>query len=97
MKAGKGSLLRLVRDQEGRVSLDPGGKAAGRGAYVCSAACLDALLKSRRLEHALRTKIAPSDYERIAREFADATPATGLIPGEAPLKALAAAREVQGR
>ena len=33
--AEKSSLVRVVRSPEGTVSLDPQGKAAGRGAYVC--------------------------------------------------------------
>ncbi|MBE6890115.1 MAG: YlxR family protein, partial [Ruminococcaceae bacterium] len=32
---GKKGAVRIVRSKEGEISLDPTGKKAGRGAYVC--------------------------------------------------------------
>jgi uncharacterized protein len=50
----KKELLRAVRSPEGEVSLDPTGKRAGRGAYVCfNAECLKKALKQRQLDRAL--------------------------------------------
>lgn len=69
-KGDKGALYRVVRDAQGCVSFDPTGRAAGRGAYVCSSECLNAARSSRKFERALRTKIAAEDYERIVGEFA---------------------------
>ncbi|MBK9714400.1 MAG: YlxR family protein [Kouleothrix sp.] len=68
----KRGLFRLVRDAEGRVSVDPTGKRAGRGAYLChDPACWDQALKRRGLERALRVEsLDPEDraaLEEIAR------------------------------
>ncbi|MGN0302362.1 MAG: RNase P modulator RnpM [Anaerotardibacter sp.] len=68
----KGSLLRIVRTPEGEVKFDPTSRANGRGAYVCSVACLDKALKTHRLDQALRTKISNNDYERIQQDIVDA-------------------------
>ena len=49
----KRGLFRLVRDAEGRVTVDPTGKQAGRGAYLChDPACWEQALKRRGLERA---------------------------------------------
>ena len=49
----KRDLPRIVRSPEGEISLDPSGKRAGRGAYLCrKQACLKRLQKSRSLEKA---------------------------------------------
>ena len=69
-KAGKTELLRIVRDADGALSFDKGGRAPGRGAYVCSAACLDQAMRTRRLDRALRVSVRTEDYERIAAEIA---------------------------
>ena len=66
----KKSLIRVVRSAEGKVSLDFGGRAPGRGAYVCSEDCLAAARKTRKLERALRCKVTDEDYERVLRELA---------------------------
>src|SRR6187455_1859521 len=51
----KRELTRLVRDAEGHVTIDPTGKRAGRGAYLChDPACWEQALKRRGLERALR-------------------------------------------
>lgn len=65
----KGGLRRIVRTPEGTM-FDPTGRMAGRGAYVCSSACLAAAGKSKKLERALRCKVSDRDYERLAREIA---------------------------
>lgn len=58
---GKRTLVRLVRTAEG-VSVDPTGKAAGRGAYIhATRACWEAALKGGRIEQALRTKLSAAD------------------------------------
>ena len=56
----KGELIRVVRSQEGTVSIDGRGKASGRGAYVCrDAACLKKAIRSKALERALGVPIPP--------------------------------------
>lgn len=66
----KGAFHRIVRTAEGSPAFDPTGRAAGRGAYVCTGACLAAAKKTRKLERALRCKVTDQDYERLAREIA---------------------------
>ena len=74
----KGSLRRFVRDAEGAVSFDPTGRAAGRGAYVCSMECFQDARKGRRLERALRVKLTEDDYDRLAAELARAVDGSTL-------------------
>ncbi len=51
----KAALIRVVRDGDGQVRLDPKGTAPGRGAYVCpNESCLGKALVGRRLSHALK-------------------------------------------
>jgi uncharacterized protein len=55
----KKELIRAVRSPEGEVTLDPTGKKAGRGAYVCfDAACLRRALKQKQLDRALETRLS---------------------------------------
>ena len=56
----KKELLRVVRSPEGEVSIDPGGKKSGRGAYVCQQeACLARAIKQRQLDRALEAALTP--------------------------------------
>lgn len=68
----KTALHRIVRTPQGAVEHDPTGRAPGRGAYVCSAECLDAALASRRIERALKTKVSEQDKERLHRSMREA-------------------------
>jgi predicted RNA-binding protein YlxR (DUF448 family) len=62
----KRELVRIVRRPEGGVVVDPTGKLAGRGAYLCKAkACWTKALKGRQLEHALKTTISDEDRESL--------------------------------
>jgi predicted RNA-binding protein YlxR (DUF448 family) len=74
----------LVRDADGRVTVDPTGKRAGRGAYLChDPACWEQALKRRGLERALRIEvIQPEDrvaLEQIAQKLG---PADDRMPAE---------------
>ena len=54
----KSDLVRVVYSSDGEVSVDPTGKKAGRGAYVCpNRICLEQAIKANRLEHGLHTKV----------------------------------------
>lgn len=47
----KKELIRIVTDSEGNISVDPTGKKAGRGAYICkSAQCLKKAGKSKKFK-----------------------------------------------
>ena len=63
-------MLRVVRSAEGKVSIDPTGKAAGRGAYICKdIACLERAIKTRGLERAFEQKVEPELYETLKADF----------------------------
>jgi len=63
----KRELIRLVRISDGSVQVDTSGKKAGRGAYLCRVPeCWEKGLKGNRLEHVLRTTIAPDNREQLA-------------------------------
>lgn len=67
----KKELVRIVRNQEGEISLDLTGKKPGRGAYICAnAACLAKARKARRLENAFGTQIPSQVYELLEQQIA---------------------------
>ncbi|HZM73096.1 MAG TPA: YlxR family protein [Candidatus Polarisedimenticolia bacterium] len=56
----KAELVRVVRAPDGVLSIDPSGRANGRGAYVCrDADCLTRAGGRSGLGHALRTEVPP--------------------------------------
>ena len=62
----KQTLTRIVRTPEGKVTLDPTGKMAGRGAYLCSSReCLRRALKEKRLSRALRTELPEETIRQL--------------------------------
>lgn len=67
-KAGKRQLTRVVRTPDG-VRVDPTGKLAGRGAYLCDqAGCWERAVTSDALAKALRAPLTLEDRERL-RQF----------------------------
>ena len=69
-RKAKRDMLRVVRQTDGTVSLDFGGKVNGRGAYVCpDPECLKKAQKSRALERCLETDIPQEVYDRMTREM----------------------------
>ncbi len=72
----KRDLIRIVRTTEAGVMIDPSGKRAGRGAYLCRArACWDLALapKSRMLDHALKTTLSEAEQAALSA-FAQSLP-----------------------
>lgn len=56
----KKELIRVVRTPELNLLIDPTGKKAGRGAYLCPRIeCLQKAIKSRALEKTLGVQISP--------------------------------------
>lgn len=75
----KRGLIRVVRDSEGRVMVDPTGRQAGRGAYLCDdPRCWELALRRRSLERALRVEALHADDRAALLAFA-----AGLTPTEA--------------
>jgi len=65
-KRPKRELTRIVRTAHGAVEIDPRGKTAGRGAYLCATrACWDSGLKGGRLGRALNTQISSDDRAQL--------------------------------
>jgi predicted RNA-binding protein YlxR (DUF448 family) len=59
---GKRELVRIVRTPAGAVQVDPTGKVAGRGAYLCKAQpCWNAPGFAQRLNAALKTTLTAED------------------------------------
>lgn len=57
----KKELVRIVRNNEGVISVDRTGKAPGRGAYLCpSAPCLERAIKMRSLNKAFACQVDAS-------------------------------------
>ena len=72
----KRDLIRLVRTPDEGVVIDPRGKRAGRGAYLCRyGECWEAGLTRRALDHALKTQLSPENREALAT-FAAQLPRT---------------------
>ena len=76
-QSDKNELLRIVRNADKTVSFDETGRAPGRGAYVCSAACLEEAFKTRKLQRALRVTIGPEDAKTIASRIEEAAEEEG--------------------
>ena len=68
----KRTLVRIVRNKEGEISVDLTGKKPGRGAYICKCIdCLDKAQKAKRLERAFSTMIEPEIYDTMRRELGE--------------------------
>ena len=69
-RKAKRELIRVVRQPDGTVSLDFGGKMNGRGAYICpNPECLKKVQKSKALDRSLEVSIPAEVYERLVREM----------------------------
>ncbi len=65
---GKREMVRVVHSADGAVQVDPTGKVAGRGAYVCPRAeCWTAALRTGSLARVLKTSIGESDLVELKR------------------------------
>ncbi len=62
----KRQLVRLVRTPAGGVTVDPSGKAAGRGAYLHTLyACWEQALDRRTLDQALKLTLSDTDRAQL--------------------------------
>lgn len=67
---GKKGAVRVVRDKDGNISVDPTGKKPGRGAYICNDVnCLDAAIKGKKLERSFKCRVPAEIYDIIAKEL----------------------------
>ena len=66
----KRELIRIVRSREGAVSLDFGGKAQGRGAYICpSRECLKKAIKSKAIDRAFGAAVPDEIYGALEKQM----------------------------
>ena len=69
-RKAKRELIRVVRGTDGNVTLDFGGKAPGRGAYICpNAECLKKALRSKALDRSLEVTIPQEVIDRLEKEM----------------------------
>lgn len=69
MKSKK-ELLRVLRSDDGTISLDLTGRANGRGAYLCpDATCLQKARKSGSIARSLKMQIPEQTYEALERQI----------------------------
>ncbi len=65
----KRELIRIVRTPEGTVVMDPTGKKAGRGTYICPTVdCFDEAVKGKRLQKALEQNIPSEVLEMVKQQ-----------------------------
>ena len=62
----KWELIRVVRTPDGKVVVDPTGKANGRGAYLCREAhCYEKNLTRERLTYSLKATLSPEEMAAL--------------------------------
>ena len=71
-KKPKKELIRIVKNKDGIISIDRTRKADGRGAYICDQVeCLDKVVKSKRLEKVLESKMSDEVYNNLRGVIVD--------------------------
>ena len=68
----KNQMMRVIKPQEGDITLDMTGKKNGRGAYLCKdLECLKKARKAKGLERSLKIQIPEEIYNTLEKEFAE--------------------------
>ena len=66
----KKEMIRVIRNDEGKLELDMTGRKNGRGAYICNdIECLRKARKNKGLERSFKMPVPPEVYEQIENEF----------------------------
>lgn len=66
----KKELMRIVKNKEGEIFLDPSGRANGRGAYICKdPECLKKAIKTKALNRAFKVEVSDEVYEKLLAEL----------------------------
>jgi uncharacterized protein len=75
----------VARGPDGLLVLDPRGRMAGRGAYLCpSPACLQAAVKRRSFDRSFRQPVAKEQLAALGAELEEQVRALGNAPGDSP-------------
>ena len=66
IKKDKKDFIRIVKNKDGEINIDKTGKMQGRGAYLCNnVKCMEAAIKTKRIEKVFETKIDNDIYEKL--------------------------------
>ena len=66
----KKELMRIVKNKEGEIFLDPSGRASARGAYICKdSECLKKAIKTKALNRAFKVEVSDEVYEKLLAEL----------------------------
>ena len=66
----KKELMRIVKNKEGEIFLDPSGRANGRGAYIFKdTECLKKSIKTKALNRAFKVEVSDEVYEKLLAEL----------------------------
>ena len=66
----KKEMIRIVKSKDSVISLDPTGRAAGRGAYICNDIdCIQKAEKSKALDRSFKMKVQKETYLKLAEEM----------------------------
>lgn len=66
----KAEMLRVVRTPDGEIKIDPTGKCAGRGAYVCNEpSCVEKCVKKHIFDKVFGVRLSDEDYASIAEQY----------------------------
>ncbi|MDO5062331.1 MAG: YlxR family protein [Peptostreptococcaceae bacterium] len=69
-RGDKRQLIRIVKNKEGEIFLDPTGKANGRGTYIhLSKECIERSIKGKSLEKSIKAEIPESIYDLLKEEL----------------------------
>jgi predicted RNA-binding protein YlxR (DUF448 family) len=81
LKRPKKDLVRVVRAPSGQVEVDPSGRRAGRGAYLCPGRdCLLTAAKGKKLERALEAPVPDAVHAFLAEAMVEVSRRTGSVP-----------------
>ena len=66
----KKELIRVIKTNEGEISIDATGKKNGRGAYICpSLDCFKKAVKNKGLERSLKATVPEEIYKQLEEEL----------------------------
>lgn len=66
----KKELIRVIKTNEGEISIDATGKKNGRGAYICpSLECFRKAVKNKGLERSLKASVPDEIYKQLEEEL----------------------------
>lgn len=69
-RGDKKQLIRIVKNKEGEVFVDPSGKANGRGTYIhLSEECIEKAMTNKLIEKSFKTSIPEEVFDRLKEEL----------------------------